>query len=122
MDTILSLAATNLLSPMVLFFALGVAATLARSDLAIPEAIAKGMALYLMLAIGFKGGVGVASTGPSWTLAAALVAGVILSAGMPTIAFALRPISRASMLPPSPRTMAPSRSLPSSPARRPSKR
>ena len=51
-----ALAIANLTSPPVLFFALGVAAALARSDLAIPEAIAKAMSLYLMLAIGFKGG------------------------------------------------------------------
>jgi len=52
-----SLALQNLISPPVLFFALGLAAALARSDLAIPEAVAKALSLYLMLAIGFKGGV-----------------------------------------------------------------
>ncbi len=65
MASALELAAANLLSPMVLFFLLGLCATLARSDLSIPEAIAKGMSLYLMLAIGFKGGVASPSTG--WT-------------------------------------------------------
>ncbi|MDO9126051.1 MAG: sodium-dependent bicarbonate transport family permease, partial [Parvibaculum sp.] len=35
---------------MVLFFALGVAAALIRSDLSVPEAAAKLLALYLMLA------------------------------------------------------------------------
>ena len=40
-----ALAIANLTSPPVLFFALGVAAALARSDLAIPEAIAKAMSL-----------------------------------------------------------------------------
>ena len=56
----IELATSNLLSPMVLFFVLGLSASLARSDLSIPEAIAKGMSLYLMMAIGFKGGAGVA--------------------------------------------------------------
>jgi len=42
-------------SPVVLFFMLGLLAAFARSDLAIPEAIAKGMSLYLMAAIGMKG-------------------------------------------------------------------
>ena len=37
----LDLALQNLLSPMVLFFALGLAAAAARSDLSIPEAVAK---------------------------------------------------------------------------------
>ncbi len=89
MGSILDLAAANLLSPMVLFFILGLTATLARSDLSIPEAIAKGMALYLMLAIGFKGGAGVAQHGIDATLIKALIAGTVLSATIPLIAFRL---------------------------------
>ncbi|MGB0497404.1 MAG: sodium-dependent bicarbonate transport family permease [Rubricella sp.] len=95
METILSLAAANLLSPMVLFFVLGFAAALARSDLSIPEAVAKGMSLYLLFAIGFKGGAGVAESGLSIQLGSALVAGAVLSATIPLIAFLiLRAISR----------------------------
>lgn len=89
MSSVLDLAATNLLSPMVLFFLLGVTATLARSDLTIPEAIAKGMSLYLMLAIGFKGGAGVAQHGIDQTLIFSLLAGIGLSAVIPFIAFRL---------------------------------
>mmetsp|Transcript_529 Transcript_529/g.1481 ORF Transcript_529/g.1481 Transcript_529/m.1481 type:complete len:326 (-) Transcript_529:3376-4353(-) len=89
MDQILSLAATNLLSPIILSFALGVAAALARSDLNIPEAVAKGMSIYLLFAIGFKGGVSVADHGIDATLASSLVAGIVLSAALPIIAFAL---------------------------------
>lgn len=74
---------------MVLFFVLGLSAAIAKSDLAIPEAIAKGMALYLMMAIGFKGGVGVARTGLDDTLALAILAGIGLSALIPLIAFRL---------------------------------
>lgn len=89
MDDIFGLAIANLTSPMILFFVLGLGAALARSDLSIPEAIAKGMSLYLMLAIGFKGGVGVAAHGIDTTLVLALIAGTILSALLPLIAFAL---------------------------------
>ena len=89
MDQILSLAATNLLSPIILSFALGVAAALARSDLNIPEAVAKGMSIYLLFAIGFKGGVSVADHGIDGTLALSLLAGIVLSAALPIIAFAL---------------------------------
>lgn len=89
MQDILSLAATNLLSPIILSFALGVAAALARSDLNIPEAVAKGMSIYLLFAIGFKGGVSVADHGIDGTLALSLLAGVVLSAVLPLIAFAL---------------------------------
>ena len=87
MDQIVSLAATNLLSPIILCFVLGVQAALARSDLNFPEAVAKGMSIYLLFAIGFKGGVSVAENGLDATLGMALLAGVILSAALPLIAF-----------------------------------
>ena len=89
MDQILSLAATNLLSPIILSFALGVAASLARSDLSVPEAAAKALSIYLLFAIGFKGGVSVAAHGIDAKLGLTLLAGIILSAGLPIIAFAL---------------------------------
>ncbi len=89
MDQIVSLAATNLLSPIILSFVLGVVAALARSDLNFPEAVAKGMSIYLLFAIGFKGGVSVANHGVDLKLALSLVAGMVLSAALPLIAFAL---------------------------------
>jgi hypothetical protein len=95
MTEILSLAADNLLSPIVLSFALGLGAALAKSDLSIPEAAAKALSIYLLFAIGFKGGVSVADHGVDLTLGLSLVAGVVLSALLPLIAFALlRAISR----------------------------
>ncbi len=85
----LDLAAANLLSPMVLCFGLGLLAALLRSDLTIPEAVAKGMSIYLLFAIGFKGGVAVAENGIDAGLALAIGAGVLLSFGLPVIAFTL---------------------------------
>jgi hypothetical protein len=89
MDGILALAGANLISPIVLSFALGLFAALARSDLTVPEAVAKGMSIYLLFAIGFKGGVAVASHGIDATLGLSLLAGVILSAVLPLVAFAM---------------------------------
>ena len=89
MSSILDLAAANLISPIILSFALGLLAAFARSDLTIPEAVAKGMSIYLLFAIGFKGGASVASHGVDATLLLAVGAGVILSFGLPLIAFAL---------------------------------
>jgi uncharacterized protein len=89
MDGILALAAGNLLSPIILFFALGLLASFARSDLSIPEAIAKGMSIYLLVSIGFKGGVSVSDHGIDSTLLLSLLAGLILSFSIPLIAFAL---------------------------------
>jgi uncharacterized protein len=60
---ILEAMRTNLLSPPVLFFALGVIAVLVRSDLKFPEAIYVAMTIYLLSAIGFKGGVSMAEAG-----------------------------------------------------------
>lgn len=89
MNEILSLASANLVSPIILSFALGLTAALAKSDLSIPEAIAKGMSIYLLFAIGFKGGVAVSTHGIDSTLMLSLLAGLILSFGLPFIAFFL---------------------------------
>lgn len=89
MHDILSLAGANLLSPPVLFFVLGFAASFARSDLEVPQAVAKALSLYLLLAIGFKGGVAVANHGIDAKLLSTLGAGIVLSAVTPFIAFAL---------------------------------
>lgn len=89
MQDILSLASANLLTPMILCFALGLFAALARSELTIPEAVAKGMSIYLLFSIGFKGGVAVADHGLDGRLVAALVVGLLLSFVIPFAAFAL---------------------------------
>lgn len=83
------LAAANLISPIILSFALGLGAALARSDLSVPEAAAKALSLYLLFAIGFKGGAGVAAHGLDATLVGALVAGLVLSFSIPFVAFGL---------------------------------
>ena len=88
MQDVLALAQTNLLSPMVLFFALGFFAAAARSDLQFPEAAAKALSLYLLIAIGFKGGVIVAERGVDLRMATAISAGIVLSSVIPFIAFA----------------------------------
>ena len=77
----------TLTSPIILFFALGLLAGFARSDLAIPEAMAKGMAIYLMAAIGLKGGVEVSKTGLTDALLLAGTAGMVLSFILPFPAF-----------------------------------
>lgn len=54
--TIIDLARTNLLSPLPLCFALGVAAVLLRGSLKLPGQAFDTLAIYLMLAIGLRGG------------------------------------------------------------------
>ncbi|HHZ08761.1 MAG TPA: sodium-dependent bicarbonate transport family permease [Rhizobiales bacterium] len=98
MGEILDLAAQNMISPVILSFVLGLAAAFFRSDLSFPEAVAKGMSLYLLFAIGFKGGAGDAAHGVDQRLVSALVAGVVLSVSLPLVAFALlRSMTRVSV-------------------------
>ncbi|MBD8877275.1 sodium-dependent bicarbonate transport family permease [Roseibium polysiphoniae] len=89
MDTILSLAATNLLSPIILFFVLGLVASFLRSDLSVPEAAAKALSIYLLFAIGYKGGVSVSDHGIDASLVLTLIAGLLLSFVLPLVAFGL---------------------------------
>ena len=89
MQDILTLAGANLLTPMILCFALGVIAAIARSELTVPEAAAKALSIYLLFAIGFKGGAAVAQHGVDAQLLAALAGGVVLSFALPFVAFAL---------------------------------
>lgn len=58
----LELSALNVLSPIVLAFGLGVLATLARSDLRFPDDLYTALSIYLLLAIGLKGGAELSGT------------------------------------------------------------
>lgn len=85
----LDLALNTLLSPVVLFFVLGLVAALARSDMSIPEDFAKGIAIYLMMAIGLKGGFAMSKSGLDLAVVLVMLAGVLLSFVIPVIAYAL---------------------------------
>lgn len=58
----MELLTQNLISPVVLAFALGMLARWIRSDLEIPSALYQGMSIYLLFAIGLKGGVALSDT------------------------------------------------------------
>lgn len=83
----LSAGLALLTSPAVLFFFVGAAVAFAGSDLTIPEPIAKTISLYLMLCIGFKGGVEAGAAGLSNDFLIAGGIGLALSALMPIPAF-----------------------------------
>jgi len=87
----------TLTSPVILFFVLGFVAAALKSDLTIPEAFAKAMSIYLMAAIGLKGGVEVSKSGITAEIMVAAAAGLALSFLLPVIAFAfLRSIGKLS--------------------------
>ncbi len=83
----LDLARTNLTSPVVLAFVLGAVAALIRSDLRIPEQIYALLSIYLLLAIGLKGGAALseADVADLWR---PLLAAMLLSCGIPVLVFA----------------------------------
>jgi hypothetical protein len=85
----LDAALANLLSPPVLCFLLGVLAGIVRSDLEIPEAVARSLALYLIFSIGFKGGVELAAHGDLRVLLPPLFVAAGLSLFLPLPAFGL---------------------------------
>jgi uncharacterized protein len=82
----LELIQLNLVSPAILCFALGVFATMVRSDLKFPEPLYQGLSIYLLFAIGLKGGVALSASdvGSVWLV---LASAVVLTACMPLWCF-----------------------------------
>ena len=74
---------TNLTSPPLLFFLLGAAASLARTDLEVPESIAKLLSIYLLMAIGFKGGVALSGNEFTGEALKGLFAALLLASVVP---------------------------------------
>jgi uncharacterized protein len=83
----LHLILSNLLTPPILFFVLGMLAVFAKSDLEIPAPIPKLFSLYLLLAIGFKGGVELAKSGISSEVISAISAAIFMSCIVPVYSF-----------------------------------
>lgn len=87
MSDFLQSAFNNLNSPPILFFILGFVATIIKSDLKIPESIAKALSIYFMMAIGFKGGVEIAENGLTQELFSSLALSIALGGFVPILAF-----------------------------------
>lgn len=79
--------ARNLIDPAILFFFFGLFAAAVRSNLDIPAPIAKFFSLYLLVAIGFKGGVALATTGLTFTAVAAILAALLMAVLVPAYSF-----------------------------------
>ena len=88
MPSPLDALAANLFSPMVLAFALGALATLVKSDLKVPDALYDSLAIYLLLAIGLKGGVALSEARLSEVALPAIVT-LALGAATPVWCFAI---------------------------------
>lgn len=84
----LDLLVANMRTPIVLAFALGVIARLVKSDLELPPAVSSGLSIYLLLAIGLKGGAALAETPASEIVGPALIT-VFLGVVTPLTAYAV---------------------------------
>lgn len=80
----------NLTSPPILFFILGIVAGFLKSDLNVPDQISRYLSIYLMMAIGFKGGVAIAETPEiNAQIIATIAAGIVTGFTQPFIGYAL---------------------------------
>lgn len=77
----------NLLDPAILFFVFGVIAGWLRSDLEIPAATAKFLSLYLLMALGLKGGFALAASGLNPSVMISLFAAIMMAFIVPALGY-----------------------------------
>ena len=85
----ISLLISNITNPTLLFFLLGIFAALVKSDLEIPPTTTKFISLYLLFAIGFKGGQELAHHEFTMEIVSSLLFGLLISAAIPYYVFFL---------------------------------
>jgi uncharacterized protein len=78
---------SNITNPVLLFFVLGIVATSLKSDLEIPANSSKFISLYLLFAIGFKGGQELAISGFNSEILYSLIFGLALASLIPIYTF-----------------------------------
>jgi uncharacterized protein len=78
---------SNILNPPILFFFLGTIAVFVKSDLEIPIPIPKLLSLYLLFAIGFKGGVELIKSGITQEVILTMLAAMFMSCLVPLYTF-----------------------------------
>lgn len=79
----------NLTNPMLLFFLLGIVASVVKSDLEIPSSSSKFISLYLLFSIGFKGGQELSHSHYSLEIINTLLFGLIVAGLIPLYTFFL---------------------------------
>ncbi|MFN7723926.1 MAG: sodium-dependent bicarbonate transport family permease [Rubrivivax sp.] len=77
-----------LLDPSILFFVFGLLAGALRSNLEIPAPISRFLSLYLLMALGLKGGFALAASGLNTEVLASLACAVLLAVLVPALGFA----------------------------------
>jgi uncharacterized protein len=79
----------SFLDPAILFFVFGFFAGLVNSNLEIPKSISRFLSLYLLMALGLKGGFALAESGLTAQIAASLSAAVLLATVIPLLGYAV---------------------------------
>ncbi len=79
----------SFLDPAILFFVFGMVAGLLKSNLEIPPPISRFLSLYLLMALGLKGGFALADSGLTSEVAVSLGAALLLATVVPLIGYAL---------------------------------
>jgi uncharacterized protein len=82
-----SVILSNILNPPVMFFFLGMLAVAVQSDLEIPNPLPKLFSLYLLIAIGFKGGHELYESGLSPEIVTTLGVSVLMASIVPIYSF-----------------------------------
>ncbi|MCS4510937.1 sodium-dependent bicarbonate transport family permease [Xylophilus ampelinus] len=79
----------GLVDPTVLFFVLGAFAGLVRSNLEFPSAVSRLLSMYLLVALGLKGGFALAESGVTASIASSLGIAVLLALAVPLLGYLL---------------------------------
>ncbi len=79
----------NLIDPAILFFVFGVFAGLVRSNLEIPAPISRFLSLYLLMALGLKGGFALAHSGLGAEVLVSLFAAMLMAFIVPALGYQL---------------------------------
>jgi uncharacterized protein len=83
----LDLLLENLTNPALLYFILGILAVYLKSDLEIPQNSSKFISLYLLFAIGFKGGQELSHEPITGEIVWAMLFGILISVAIPVYTF-----------------------------------
>ncbi len=77
----------NLIDPAILFFVFGVLAGAVKSNLEIPQAISRFLSLYLLMALGLKGGFALSQSGLTAQVGVSLMAAILLAVVVPALGY-----------------------------------
>jgi uncharacterized protein len=88
-DPPFELPMSNFLDPAIMFFAFGVLAGTLKSNLEIPQPISRFLSLYLLMALGLKGGFALAKSGLTTEVAVSLGCAVLLAVAIPVLSYAV---------------------------------